>query len=170
MRNLALLLTLAAAASCVSAFRVPLYRKSGVRTPRTVKRQTPTTYKENLLNYQDNLFVGEIYLGTPPQKFIVQFDTGSQFIWVPSAKCLSSICAIHNRYDSTKSSTHQSSKLGYNMTYEDSSNVDLNFAGDTLTVGTLKVTNQAFGQALTMNAQFNDSSYGRFGDTHLVWD
>ncbi|RUS14270.1 aspartic peptidase domain-containing protein [Endogone sp. FLAS-F59071] len=190
MRFAVSILALAATVSVVSPFRVPLYRQLGVKTPRSAKRQiarrsASETYNEDLINYQDALFVGEISIGTPPQNFIVQFDTGSGFIsatyppstlspyrlvefagsqilWVPS--CISAVCSIHNRFDPSLSSTYVATNVGFNMTYEDNSNVLIEFSGDTLTVGTLTVSNQAFGQALTMNDNFNDSTYdGLFG-------
>lgn len=64
-----------------------------------------------LTSHIGSYYYGEISIGTPPQKFLINFDTGSTDLWVRSVNCPSTIegCdnANHNVYNSSKSSTYQ---------------------------------------------------------------
>jgi len=51
-------------------------------------------------------YVGELTVGSPPQKFRVIFDTGSGALLVPSKRCTeSAACLNHRLYDANASST-----------------------------------------------------------------
>ncbi|OIS98659.1 PREDICTED: aspartic proteinase-like [Nicotiana attenuata] len=64
-----------------------------------------------LKNYHDVQYFAEIGIGSPPQRFIVVFDTGSSYLWVPSSRCFFSIaCYLRSRYKSRLSNTY--TKIG----------------------------------------------------------
>ena len=70
-----------------------------------------------LTNYMDAQYYGTIEIGTPPQEFTVIFDTGSSNTWVPSKKCHSLACYLHNRYDSSDSETYEKDSREFAIRY-----------------------------------------------------
>jgi hypothetical protein len=70
-----------------------------------------------LTNYMDAQYYGTIAIGTPPQEFTVIFDTGSSNTWIPSKKCTSLACYLHNRYDSSESETYESDERDFAIRY-----------------------------------------------------
>ncbi|KAK9791854.1 hypothetical protein WJX73_005057, partial [Symbiochloris irregularis] len=50
-------------------------------------------------------YYAKIFLGTPPQLFTVQIDSGSPGLWVPSSDCTDLACTTHRRFDASRSST-----------------------------------------------------------------
>lgn len=54
---------------------------------------------------QASEYYGQVSVGSPPQSFLVVFDTGSGNLLLPSRECTSEACTGHKRYDSTLSAT-----------------------------------------------------------------
>ena len=82
------------------------------------KRQSePLTEEESGV-----LWGGSISIGTPAQTYLIDFDTGSADLWVPSSACNVSTCSSKNKYDASKSSTSAKQKGSFTIQYADGSN------------------------------------------------
>uniref|UniRef100_A0A8C3BSE9 pepsin A n=1 Tax=Cairina moschata TaxID=8855 RepID=A0A8C3BSE9_CAIMO len=72
---------------------------------------------EPLENIMDAEYIGAISIGTPPQQFLVLFDTGSSDLWVPSVDCSSPACVGHERFDPRLSATHRATGQPVSIQY-----------------------------------------------------
>ncbi|KAJ7332987.1 hypothetical protein JRQ81_015167 [Phrynocephalus forsythii] len=111
------------------------------------------------MSYMDASYYGEISIGTPPQNFLVLFDTGSSNLWVPSIYCDSQACSSHARFNPSNSSTYSTSGQTFYLTYGSGSLVGF-FGYDTLRVQNIAVTNQEFG--LSKNEPGANFIYAKF--------
>ncbi|KAG3289443.1 gastricsin-like [Ictidomys tridecemlineatus] len=96
------------------------------------------------MSYMDAAYFGEISIGTPPQNFLVLFDTGSSNLWVPSVYCQSQACTTHPRFNPSESSTFSTNGQTFSLQYGTGSLTGF-FGYDTLTVQSIQVPNQEFG-------------------------
>lgn len=98
-----------------------------------------------LSNYQEAQFYGPVGLGTPAQTFQVVFDTGSSNLWVPSSECTTVSCRLHNRYNSSESSTYVANGTEFSITYGSGSVYGYS-SFDTCTLGDLVIQGQEFAE------------------------
>ncbi|KAK4467361.1 hypothetical protein MN116_008870 [Schistosoma mekongi] len=110
----------------------------------TTKHETTS---EQLINFRNLQYYGEVSVGTPPQRLRVLFDTGSTDTWLASRRCwfLDIFCWLFSFYDSAKSSTYKSDGSSFDVKYLYGS-----FSGiwsiDTIWINSLVIRNQAFAE------------------------
>lgn len=73
-------------------------------------------------------------------------DTGSSNLWVPSQSCGSIACYLHQKYDSSASSSYKKNGSEFGIRYG-SGEVAGFISEDTLRIGDLKIKHQLFGEA-----------------------
>ncbi|NXQ86843.1 PEPC protein, partial [Nyctibius grandis] len=92
-------------------------------------------------------YFGEISIGTPPQNFLVLFDTGSGNLWVPSTSCQTAACENHSRFNPSQSSTFSGIDATYTLSYG-FGDVSVELGYDTVTIQNIVVSSQEFGLSL----------------------
>ncbi|KAL5001160.1 aspartic peptidase domain-containing protein [Aspergillus recurvatus] len=97
-------------------------------------------------NFMNAQYFSEIQLGTPPQTFKVVLDTGSSNLWVPSSECGSIACYLHQKFDSSASSTYKKNGSDFAIKYG-SGSLSGFVSKDNLKIGDLKVKGQDFAEA-----------------------
>lgn len=116
--NLRLVVLTVSAVAAGAQLTVPLSRReplsfSVTSTPHTDGLSASWSINlENMQNVRSTQFLysGEVTLGTPPQTFLLQFDTGSsvpptQWLWVASSTC--GQCSATDYFTAAESSTYK---------------------------------------------------------------
>ncbi|KAF7342253.1 Acid protease [Mycena venus] len=113
--------------------------KSKATVPHDVEKRLERRQAEPLTDELDGLmWVGKISIGTPPQHFVIDFDTGSADLWVPSTLCLpKQTCVSKSKFNAAASSTVKHKPGVFSIRYGDGSEVVGNIV-------TLKVSRTPF--------------------------
>ncbi|TNY22098.1 acid protease, partial [Rhodotorula diobovata] len=107
-----------------------------------------------LTNYLDgNLWAGKASIGSPPQEFTIDFDTGSADFWVPGKGVTG-----FSTFDATASSTAKNTSDRFSISYGDGSTVSGPVYTDTVTVAGLSAENQHFSPVTDMGTDFGDTT------------
>ncbi|XP_009325660.1 PREDICTED: gastricsin-like [Pygoscelis adeliae] len=106
-----------------------------------------TVAYEPLTNYLDSFYFGEISIGTPPQNFLMLFDTGSSNLWVPSTYCQTPACVNHATFNHSLSSTFSGIGVTYTLSYG-FGDLSVALGYDTVTIQNIVIRNQEFGLSL----------------------
>ena len=108
------------------------------------------------IDYYDDIYLSNITIGTPGQKFTIQLDTGSSNLWVIDCACQSDACTAagstlpRNCYTPSSSSSYQKNGKTLNIQYG-SGWMQGYLGGDTVDFGTLDDQKQTFGIASSLS-------------------
>ncbi|KAF8636167.1 hypothetical protein AX17_003739 [Amanita inopinata Kibby_2008] len=138
----------------------PLAQMPEAIVDRLERRQSEPLIDEN----NDLEWAGTITIGTPPQRFLIDFDTGSSDLWVPSSACRGAVCARKSKYNARSSSTSRSRPGAFSIQYGDGSTVSGPIFTDTVSVAGISARNQYFSPVTRLSSSFqNDPIDGILG-------
>ncbi|KAJ7236563.1 acid protease [Mycena haematopus] len=126
--------------------------KPRVTVPSNVGVHIERGQAEPLTDQEDGVeWTGSVSIGTPPQKFVIDFDTGSSDLWVPSSSCKSTACEFKSKFNASNSVTAVNKGETFSITYEDGSTVSGPVYTDDVSLAGITVTKQFFSAATTMS-------------------
>ncbi|XWW96198.1 hypothetical protein V2A60_004171 [Cordyceps javanica] len=116
-------------------------------------KQTGEVTAEDQQN--DSEYLCEVSIGTPPQKLLLDFDTGSSDLWIFSTELEQTTQKGHTVFDPSKSSTFK--KLPgqtWQISYGDGSSASGDCGSDNVTIGGLTIEGQTVELASELADQF----------------
>ncbi|KAI0081508.1 acid protease [Panus rudis PR-1116 ss-1] len=117
------------------------------------------TGADPLTDDQDgSLWQGDISVGTPLQRYTVDFDTGSSDLFLPSSTCKTN-CEGHKLYNTSSSSTAADRHMTFTLEYGDGSQVSGEQYTDTVSIAGLTATKQTIGAASTYSSGFAPDNF-----------
>ncbi|KAI4126855.1 MAG: hypothetical protein LQ338_003528 [Usnochroma carphineum] len=140
------------------------------RSPQPSLQRRAGTVNTPLTNNDDLQYLANISVGTPPQNFVVQIDTGSSDLWIPDVRsnlCRGADCSQTGSFDDSASSTFTTNKDLFHISYGDSSEYAGVLAQDTVTIGSATLKQAEFG--LVSQATNVPQGSGNGFTTNGVW-
>ncbi|KAF9065019.1 acid protease [Rhodocollybia butyracea] len=131
--------------------------------PPSVEARLTRRQAKSLTDEDGEVWTGSISIGTPPQHFVIDFDTGSSDLWVPSSSCTGSACSDKNTYKAALSSTSTKESGTFSITYGDNSTASGPILQDTVTVAGVKATKQTFSAVTHSSSGSSDPFDGILG-------
>ena len=84
-----------------------------------------------LSNCNNNLYMATIGIGTPPQNFSVQFDTGSNILWIPTIGCPT--CSVPYFNPNSSSTYNNPNNNQMSISYAGGSTINGSYGNDLVT-------------------------------------
>lgn len=144
----ALLLAVLLVVASASVLKIPVKKIPGGINYRpfqhNAKAALPPIAIDSLADAQ---YYGPITIGSPPQTFLVVFDTGSSNLWVPSSDCpyWQISCDLHAKYYHSKSSSYVANGTKFSIQYG-SGAVAGYLSQDSVGISNVIVKNQVFAE------------------------
>ncbi|THU91893.1 aspartic protease [Dendrothele bispora CBS 962.96] len=110
---------------------------------------------EPLTDEHDIEWLGPITIGSNNQQFMIDFDTGSANLWVPSSTCTDSTCSRKHLYDANNSTTSKPQNGTFSTHYGDGSTAEGTLYTDSVTVAGITVHDQYFAAVHNLSRNFD---------------